>query len=219
MKTIRLLAVFALLAALPLVTQAQLFKCQLPNGSYAYQDAPCDDNTKQQVLRVDKRGAIQAAPGGPANTSRAEPAPNVPLNSARVPGGSLPSNTATAAPTPAPESANKSNDARPARTSEIALLLLLLLLMIFSYFWLLIRIWRISIIGAILYFFFWPISIYFLIANWSEDDNIKTPFLVNVLSWLIFFGIAAMLGGPAYNDYLNKQKEAQMRSINAPPAR
>jgi hypothetical protein len=61
MSIIHRIGVIALLVLLPFAASG-MFKCQQPNGSISFQDTPCQENSAQQVLKVDKNGTIKELP-------------------------------------------------------------------------------------------------------------------------------------------------------------
>lgn len=89
----------------------------------------------------------------------------------------------------------------------VFLVLLFALAMIGSYIWLLVRIWKISIIGAILTFLFWPVSIYFLVTFWNdEESNIKAPFFGNLILCGGIVWLAMVAGKSQYAKHLEQAK-------------
>ena len=47
------------------------------------------------------------------------------------------------------------------------------------FFWMLVKIWKGSVLLAILAFFFWPVVIVALIKNWGDEEtDIKVPFFL-----------------------------------------
>jgi thiol:disulfide interchange protein len=92
----------------------------------------------------------------------------------------------------------------------IFLVLLFALVIVASYIWLLIRIGKISIIGAILTFLFWPVSIYFLVTFWNdEESNIKAPFFINFILCGGIVWLAMVAGKAEYAKHLAQTKAAQ----------
>jgi hypothetical protein len=217
MKIIRGLAAFAFFAALPLTSQAQMFKCQVPGGRFAYQDAPCQDNAKQEVLKVDKKGVVKVDPAAAADANRTEPAPYSRRSQAREPGHSTTDDSASATATAAPDSTDKSNDANQVARPKVVSLICALVFVFGSWIWLLFRIGRISVLGAVFCFFFGIFSLYFLFAYWNDENNIKTPFFVTAISWLIFFGIVASVARPDYDEYVKTHKQTQSHSSDVTP--
>jgi hypothetical protein len=99
MTTLGRLRVFFIVVfmCLPLSARAEMFKCKQPNGSYAYQDSPCEESATQHVLSVDSRGNVKAAATGNSAVGHSELVQSRPQKSApSVPAEIDPTETAKA---------------------------------------------------------------------------------------------------------------------------
>ena len=100
----------------------------------------------------------------------------------------------------------------------IGVLVLLGLLGLVLWVWLLIRVGRSSIAGAVLTFLFWPVSLYFLIKYWDDEElNVRAPFFGNIavfaLSVLLVIPIMKIGGTSALK--AQRQKETENVKSNA----
>jgi hypothetical protein len=205
------------LLCFPLVSSAQLFKCKQPNGHTEYQPTPCQDLNTQEVLKSNGHPDLRVRQNTEnPNTVVDQPdvTPTSPLRSVRESENIAPADTLTAT-----DSTSKSNDSAQIGPGKVALLLALMLLIFASWLWLLIAIARISVLGAVLSFFGWPITIYFLLRYWNDSENIKAPFFAHLISWILLIAIIASLGKPSYEKYVKEHREAQSHSSNMQPAR
>ncbi len=76
--------------------------------------------------------------------------------------------------------------------------------------WLVIRIGKTSVIGAILTFFLGLPALYYLFRNWGDEElDIRVPFFVNLIPLVL--AIVAAVALPGYQDYVITAKAAEQQ--------